>query len=30
MADVMIPVSMVVGAILGWVSELVGKKLAGN
>ncbi|PKO93427.1 MAG: DUF1097 domain-containing protein [Betaproteobacteria bacterium HGW-Betaproteobacteria-1] len=30
MADVMIPVSMVVGAILGWVSEAVGKKLAGN
>jgi hypothetical protein len=30
MADVMIPVSMVVGAILGWVSEVVGKKLAGN
>jgi hypothetical protein len=30
MADVMIPVSMVVGAVLGWVSEVVGKKLAGN
>jgi len=30
MADVMIPVSMVVGAILGWVSEVAGKKLAGN
>lgn len=29
MADVMIPVSMVVGAILGYVSEAVGKKLAG-
>jgi hypothetical protein len=29
MADVMIPVSMVVGAILGYVSEAVGKKLSG-
>ncbi|MDP2247964.1 MAG: DUF1097 domain-containing protein [Nitrosomonadales bacterium] len=29
MADIMIPVSMVVGAILGFVSEAVGKKLAG-
>lgn len=29
MADVMIPVSMVVGAILGYVSEAIGKKLAG-
>jgi hypothetical protein len=30
MADVMIPVSMVVGAILGYVSEMVGKKIAGQ
>lgn len=28
MADVMIPVSMVVGAVLGFISEAVGKKLA--
>ncbi|CAG0950056.1 Inner membrane protein YcdZ [Methylophilaceae bacterium] len=28
-ADVMIPVSMVVGAVLGFISEAVGKKLAG-
>lgn len=27
-ADVMIPVSMVVGAILGYISEAVGKKMA--
>jgi hypothetical protein len=27
-ADIMIPVSMVVGAVLGYVSELVGKKMA--
>lgn len=30
MADVMIPVSMVVGAILGYISEMVGKKIAGQ
>jgi len=30
MADVMIPVSMVIGAILGLVSEIIGKKLAGQ
>lgn len=30
MADVMIPVSMVVGAVLGYVSEMVGKKVAGQ
>lgn len=29
MADVMIPVSMVAGAVLGFISEAVGKKLAG-
>lgn len=29
-ADVMIPVSMVIGAILGYISEIVGKKLAGS
>lgn len=29
MTDIMIPVSMVVGAILGFVSEAIGKKLAG-
>ncbi len=30
MTDVMIPVSMVVGAVLGYVSEAVGKKIAGQ
>ncbi|HYG31597.1 MAG TPA: DUF1097 family protein, partial [Methylophilaceae bacterium] len=30
MSDVMIPVSMVVGAILGLVSEIIGKKMARN
>lgn len=29
MADIMIPLSMVIGAILGLVSEVIGKKLAG-
>jgi hypothetical protein len=29
-ADIMIPVSMVAGAILGLISEIVGKKLAGS
>jgi hypothetical protein len=29
MTDVMIPVSMVVGAVLGYISEAIGKKLAG-
>jgi hypothetical protein len=29
MTDIMIPVSMVVGAILGFISEAIGKKLAG-
>ena len=27
-ADIMIPVSMVVGAVLGYISEMAGKKLA--
>jgi hypothetical protein len=27
-ADIMIPVSMVVGAVLGYISEIAGKKLA--
>lgn len=30
MADIMIPVSMIVGAILGYISELIGKKMAAN
>ena len=27
-ADIMIPVSMVVGAVLGYISEVAGKKMA--
>jgi hypothetical protein len=26
----MIPVSMVIGAVLGYISEIAGKKLAGK
>lgn len=29
-ADIMIPVSLVIGAVLGYVSEIIGKKLAGS
>lgn len=29
-ADIMIPVSMVIGAVLGYISEMAGKKLAGK